>query len=59
MILVLSTEVNGDDFRMGAGRCRRISVQTAPPLHPKCAMSLSQTMKSQRSINNELQYNAK
>jgi len=27
--------------------------------HPKCAISQSQTMKSQRSIGNELQYNAK
>jgi len=32
-------------------------VQTLAPLYPKCA--LSQTTRSQRSISNELHYNAK
>jgi len=44
----------GDDFRMGAESCQRISMQIVTPLYPKCA--ISQTVKSQRSINNELQY---
>jgi len=34
-----------------------ISMQTVAPLYPKCA--ISQTMKSQRGINNEFQYKAK
>ena len=34
-----------------------VSLQTKAPVHPKCA--ISQTMKSQRSISNELQYKAK
>jgi len=46
----------GDDFRMGAGRCQWISMQTVTPLYPKCA--ISQTVKSQRRISNELQYKA-
>jgi len=46
-----------DDFRMGAENCRWISVQTVAPLYPKCA--ISPTMKSQKSISNELQCNAK
>jgi len=37
--------------------CRWTSMQTVAPLHPKCA--ISQTMKSQRSISNKLQYKAK
>jgi len=44
----------GDDFRMGAESCQWISMQIVTPLYPKCA--ISQTVKSQRSINNELQY---
>ena len=59
MILVLSTGVNGDEFRMGAERCWWICVQTVAPLYPKCAISQSQTMNSQRSTSNELQYNVK
>jgi len=46
-----------DDIRMGAESYRWISMQTVTPLYPKCAVS--QTVKSQRSISNELQYNAK
>jgi len=46
-----------DHFRMGAESCRWISVQTVAPLHSKCA--ISQTMKSQRSISNKVQYEAK
>jgi len=59
MILVLSTGVNGDGFRMGAERFRWISMQTVAPLYPKCAISQSHTMKSQRRISHELQCNAK
>jgi len=49
----------GDDFRrVGADeRCRWISIQTVALFYPKCA--ISQTTKSQRSINNDLQYNSK
>ena len=57
MILVLSTGVNGDDFRVGAERCRWLSMQTVAPLYAKCV--ISQIMKSQRSITNELQHNVK
>jgi len=56
MILVVSTEWMGDDFRMGKEVFRWISVQTVASLYPKCA--ISQTTKSQRSIGNELQYKA-
>jgi len=59
MILFLSTGVNRDDFRMGAERCRWISVQTVSPLQPKCAIAQSQTMKVRRSISGELQHNVK
>ena len=41
----------------GAEISRWISMQTVAPLYLKCA--ILQTMKSQRSIRNELQYNAK
>jgi len=58
MILFLSTGVNGDDFRMGAESCRWINMQILATFNPKCAISQSQTMKSQRSISNELQNNA-
>jgi len=47
----------GDDFRMGAESYQWISMQTVAPLYPNCA--ISQTMKSQRSISNELQCKAK
>jgi len=50
--------VNEDDSRTGVEMYRWISMQTVAPLYPKCAISQSQTMKSQ-SISNELQYNAK
>jgi len=43
----------GDIFRMGAESCQWISMQTVAPLYPKCA--ISQTVKSQRSISNEIQ----
>jgi len=49
----------GDDSRTSVERCRWISMQTVAPLYRKCAISQSQTMKSQRSISNELHYNAK
>ena len=42
---------------MGAESCRWISTQTVGPLYSKCA--ISQAMKNQRSISNELQYQAK
>jgi len=45
-----------DDFRMGAESCRWISMQTVAASYPNCA--ILQTMKSQISISNELQYNA-
>jgi len=47
----------GDHFRMGAESCRWIKIQAVALFYPKCA--ISQNMKSQRSISNELQYNAK
>jgi len=47
----------GDDFRMGPESCRWYSIETVALFYPKC--TISQTMKSQRSINNELQNNAK
>jgi len=47
----------GKDFRMGAESCRWISMQTVTLLYPRCA--ISQTMKRQRSIRNELQNTAK
>jgi len=47
----------GDDFHVGAESFRRITMQTVAALYPNCA--ISQSMKSQRSISNELQYNAK
>jgi len=59
MILFLSTVVTGNDSRTGVERWQWISMQTVAPLHPKCAISQSQTMKSQRNISHELQYNAK
>jgi len=53
MILIVSTGVNGRDFRTES--CLWISMQTVAPFYPKSA--ISQTMKSQgRSV---LQYNAK
>ena len=55
--LVKKTSANGDDFLIGAEIYRWISMQTAAPLYPKCA--ISQTMEIQRSINIELQYKAK
>jgi len=39
-------------FRAGVESCRWISMQTVAPLYPKCV--ISQIMKSQRSISNEL-----
>jgi len=42
---------------MDAESCRWIRIQIVALFYQKCAFS--QTMKSQRSINNELQYNAK
>jgi len=45
----------GDEFRMGAESCRWISMQTIALVYPNCA--ISQTLKSQRSISNELKYN--
>ena len=59
LILVLCAAVNGVDFRMDAESYRWISMQTVAPLYPKCAISQSHTMQSQRSISNELQHNAK
>jgi len=47
----------GDDFPMGVESCQWISMQTVAPLYPK--FGISQTMKSQRSINNEHKYKAK
>jgi len=47
----------GDDFGLGAGSCRWISVQTVASVYSKCA--ISQIMKGQRSISNELQNQAK
>jgi len=55
--LVKKTSANGDDFLIGAEIYRWISMQTAAPLYPECA--ISQTMEIQRSINIELQYKAK
>jgi len=46
----------GDDLRMGAKNSSSIIMQTVAPLYLKSA--ISQTMKSQRNISNELQYNA-
>ena len=42
---------------MGAERYQWISMQIVAPLYPKCA--ISQIMKSQKSISNEFQCNAK
>jgi len=39
MILVVSMEVIGRDFHMGAESCRWISMQTVARLYPKCAIS--------------------
>jgi len=46
-----------DDFRISAVSCHWISMQTIALLYPKCA--ISQAMKSERSISNELQYSAR
>jgi len=55
IILIVSTGVNGRDFR--AESCRWIAMQTVAPFYSKRAISRS--MKSQKSISNVLQYNAK
>jgi len=47
----------GDDFRMGPESCRWISMQTMAPLYLTCGTS--QTMKSLRSISDELQCKAR
>jgi len=47
----------GEDFRVDTESCRWISMQTVALLYPKCA--ISQTMNSQRSTRNELQYKPK
>jgi len=46
-----------DDFRIRAKIYPWISVKTVAPLYPKCAFP--QTMRSQRSLNDELQNKAK
>ena len=51
MILIVSTPVNGRDFR--AESCRLISMQPVEPFYPKCA--ISQTMKSQGKISVSVQ----
>jgi len=47
----------GDGFRIRAKIYPWISVKTVAPLQPKCAFP--QTMRSQRNLNDELQYKAK
>jgi len=47
----------GNDFCMGSESRRWISVQSAVPFYPQCAVS--PIMKSQRSIGNEFQFKAK
>jgi len=47
----------GDNFRMVTEIHRVICIKDLPTLYPKCA--ISQTMKRQRRISNELQYKAK
>jgi len=42
---------------MGAESCQWTITPTVEPLYPVCA--ISQAMKNQRSISNELQYQAK